>query len=115
MRAMLEFAPQNQAKGPEYDEIIREFDSVRKARNTYAHGLWYVNDEGRAFIHEASADEMAFFEQREVTAKELEKTLERMGALWNKIIKLCHPEYFAPLRETSRVKSSERHHEQTKP
>jgi hypothetical protein len=95
MRAMLELAPQNQSKGPEYDEIIRLFDIVRKARKTYAHGLWYVNDEGRAFIHEASPDEMAFFEQREVTAKELEKTLERMGALWSNIVKLRYPEQTA--------------------
>lgn len=104
--ALLEEAPQNAAKGAEYDEIIARFASLNKARNKYVHGLWHTHDSGRVFIAEASANELHLRAQREVTIEELETKLAEMGQLWREVRKLTQPvvsEYLAG------VSSQEKH------
>jgi hypothetical protein len=43
LRSLLEESHRNKDKGPEYDDIINEFESLTAERNNYVHGLWFTN------------------------------------------------------------------------
>ena len=90
LKSLLQDAPQNKDKGPEYDEIIALFATVKKRRNAYAHGLWYTHESNRVWLAEASPDELSFFEKREVKKKELETVIHQMNDLWDKLNKIMH-------------------------
>jgi hypothetical protein len=94
LKALLEQAPINKNKGPEYDDVITRFASLNAARNNYVHGLWSVHEEtGRVFLAEASPDETQIFEKREVVTGELRQKLREMGDLWKAIFRLTDPEW----------------------
>jgi len=102
LTALLEEAPINNDKGPEYDDIIRDFKALNTARNKYVHGLWCIHDSGRIFLAEATPEEHPVVApRREITADELTTTLRRMGDLWKAILKLTEPELYERLWLTS--------------
>lgn len=91
IRALLEQAPRNKNKGQEYDDVIDLFASVKSRRNTYVHGLWWTHDSGRAFLQEATPDELSFLNKREVKKGEIETLLADMGRLWDMLSKILRP------------------------
>lgn len=45
IRSLLEESPLNRNKGPEFDEVINEFESLTIERNNYVHGQWFTNQD----------------------------------------------------------------------
>jgi hypothetical protein len=87
MRTMLQKSPQHHDKSQVFDELIDEYASLGKVRNTYAHGLWYTyENQDRVFIEEETATPHKFFQKREVTETEIASALARIDALSRKLM-----------------------------
>jgi hypothetical protein len=88
MRTMLEQSPVHMKSDVFYDEVIAELTSLNKARNTYAHSLWWTKDDDlTVFIHEQVAHPYSFMDGREVKAMEILAVRDRMVLLIRKIVK----------------------------
>jgi hypothetical protein len=87
MRSLLHEAKMNVSKSAFYDEVIAEFASLNKIRNSYVHGLWSTHQEtGKVFIAEATSDEdFPFFANKRIVLKQLEDTLKRIIELARKV------------------------------
>lgn len=89
MRSLLEEAEINRDKDSSYDEILDEFASLNRVRNSYAHGLWWTSQDDKklVWLQETSTDPFAslFGKERRVTLKELVGITQRIGALFDKI------------------------------
>lgn len=86
MTALLEQAAINRSKGRWYDDVIAEFDSLRKIRNNFTHGLWWTHEHGEVFFAEPKIEEGGYFNpQRKVSLSELEDANDRIIGLSRKI------------------------------
>jgi hypothetical protein len=83
MRSLLQEAATNMGKGPLYDEIIKEFESLTDERNNYVHGLWWTNDKGRVLRANPSEtrDTILILDAHPVTLKQAKHVVSRMAAL----------------------------------
>jgi hypothetical protein len=91
MRSLLEEAHINKSKGPEYDEIIDEFESLTKERNNYVHGLWWTNEDTGAVLRSdpnITSDVGTFLDAKPVAIKQGEHVLTRMDILFGRIIRM---------------------------
>jgi hypothetical protein len=77
----------NVSKSTYYDEVIAEFASLNKIRNSYVHGLWSTHQTtGKVFIAEATSDEeYPFFANKRIGLEQIEDTLNRIIELARKV------------------------------
>jgi hypothetical protein len=95
LTSLLEHCRHNDARGPEYDEIIALFVEIKKKRNAYAHGLWWTHDSGRMFLEEASPDTFSsFLTRREVQIGELNAALKRISEFFDKSKRTAFPDIY---------------------
>jgi hypothetical protein len=112
MRDLLEKAPHNINRGPEYDKLLSEFDAIRTARNTYAHGLRYTYAEtGKVYLCARDQHGFGFLEKREEPIKALDALLVRISQLYAQIIQT----YGAALAQFVRPLSNLPQSEEPKP
>jgi hypothetical protein len=89
MRKLLETAPFNKDTDERFDEILSEYDEVRRLRNQYAHGLWWTGEDGQTVCLSASDPHgYSFLEARPIETSELEETLAKVRALTKKVVLL---------------------------
>lgn len=100
MRSLLEDARINQDRGPEFDAVIDEFASLNSSRNRYAHGLFWVRNDGKIVLQETSPIESAVLlsDPAEVPLNELKNVATRMDKLYRRAVKLASAES-TPLSE----------------
>ena len=87
MRSLLEAARMNASKSLFYDEVIEEFASLNKIRNSYVHGLWSTHQETeKVFIAEATSEEdFPFLANKQISLKQMEDTVKRIIALTRRV------------------------------
>ena len=57
MQALLTRARRNQSKSVEFDEIIREFKSIKNVRNAFVHGRWQTDlNDGTIYLIKPGED-----------------------------------------------------------
>jgi hypothetical protein len=87
MRNLLERAPRNRDKGPEYDELLDEFSAVNGLRNKYIHGLWSTHrGSGAVYFAEPTTDDFWFLTSRKIELQELEAVLVRINGLHGRFL-----------------------------
>lgn len=86
MKALLENAHINAEKPPVFDEVIRIFNTVRRKRNDFAHGLWKTHKTGLVALTKATSDPWGgWANTREIRKRELQDDLKRIDLLLSKI------------------------------
>jgi hypothetical protein len=79
MKELLEGAPINRRLGGEYDHIIREFRTISKERNRYAHGRWWTDyREKKTILDETDDPNASLHVRRPVGHGELLALRKRM-------------------------------------
>jgi hypothetical protein len=79
MRSLLHEAKSNISKSKYYDEVIDEFASLNKIRNSYVHGLWYTHSTGKVLIAEVRSDEESTFDRKKpISLNQVKHTLRRI-------------------------------------
>ena len=86
MRNLLERSWHNRSKGAEYDAIIDEFKQLNDLRNKYVHGRWWTHENGDTYIQLDNSVFLPHAEYRKVTKKELQTFMNRLYALWDKLL-----------------------------
>lgn len=81
MKDLLEKAAINRERGAEYDEILREFWSINKARNDFVHGRWYTRGPDDVLLAKQDEHGLALFQAMPVDIKDMDSLLERIWAL----------------------------------
>lgn len=93
LRALLEQAPANIAKGAEFDAAIAGYAGARRRWRAYLHGLWYTHENGRTFLAApGGTDAATFLVAREVKTAELKAELARLTELGAALVRLTRPE-----------------------
>lgn len=91
MRSLLEESPGNQTKGPEFDAIISEFESLTNQRNNYVHGLWYT-DTKTGVVYRADPSvthaDGPFQTARKIRIEDAQDVANRMQALFGAVVRV---------------------------
>jgi hypothetical protein len=88
MKALLEKAPLNKDRGEEFDALLSEYNSIRKARNDYAHGLWYTEENGSVMLAREAEHGFGMMEAAPEPIKELDDLVARIRKLTWSVIEL---------------------------
>ncbi len=86
LETLLEKSPKNAKADTFFDEVIAEFEEINSQRNKLVHGAWTTHDSGKTFVAEF-LEEYGLLRAREITDKELEALLNRIGMLSSLIMK----------------------------
>lgn len=94
LRSLLEESHRNKDKGPEFDDIIDEFESLTTERNNYVHGLWFTNAATDAVSRSDPSithEIWPFMTAKPISIRQAEHVLHRMGLLRRKLIDTALP------------------------
>lgn len=94
MRRLLQASPINKDRGPEYDEILDEYEALNRLRNDYVHGHWFTGlKSGGMSLSPPSADSipMRFLTRRVVTVPQIANVRDRIQRLYTQILILRSP------------------------
>lgn len=86
MQALLQKAEQNVGLGPEFDDLLGEFDGLRKRRNAMVHGLWWTHHETEhVYLQEADVGQHPSADRRRVELDEMLTLENQMLRFFTKI------------------------------
>lgn len=81
LEALLQKAPRNREKGPEWDRLISDFWNVNKARNRYVHGHWWTDHNGKTWFAPTDEHGLSPFQATELEIADLQNTVDQVGTL----------------------------------
>jgi hypothetical protein len=91
MKSTLEESHFNKSRERAYDEILAEFDSLNRSRNTYVHGVWTTHVEtGDIYLTHSLKDNSWLFRSRKVPLKELKQTIDKMIMFEKRVQNVTH-------------------------
>ena len=104
MRRLLETAPAHAQKEKFYDDTLSEFSALNRARNSFAHGLWFTHDETHQcyFQEELDGPHQSFTDARKVELAELDACIDRGQKLVMSVIRHYYLKARA-VRESSKI------------
>ena len=86
MRDLLQKSPNNVELGPEYDQILAEYDALRSARNGYVHGLWFTETTtGEVLLAKRDEHGFAFLAAQEEPITSLIDVQTRIAVLRSRV------------------------------
>jgi len=88
MLDLLEKAPLNKERSEEFDALLSEYRSRRKARNDYAHALWYTESDGSVTLARSSEHGFGMMEAVAEPLKALNNLVQRIRAFTWSVIEI---------------------------
>jgi hypothetical protein len=92
MKALLEKAPLNKDRGTEFDALLSEYGSIRTARNEYAHGLWYTEDDGTVLLARSAEHGFGMMEAEPEPLEALDQLVKRIRDFTWSVVRLQRDE-----------------------